>query len=62
MEEVKQIVSDIRNKIFRPIYFLMGDESYYIDKISEYVAQNVLTEEEKAFNQMVLYGKEITIE
>lgn len=62
MEEVKQIVSDIRNKIFRPVYFLMGEETYYIDKISEYIATNVLSEEEKAFNQMLLYGKETSIE
>ncbi|WP_276392310.1 DNA polymerase III subunit delta [Eudoraea chungangensis] len=62
MDEVKQIVSDIRNKIFRPVYFLMGEETYYIDKISEYIATNVLSEEEKAFNQMLLYGKETSIE
>lgn len=40
----------------------MGEESYYIDKIAEYIEKNVLTEEERGFNQMVLYGKEVTIE
>ncbi len=62
MDEVKQIVSDIRNRIFKPIYFLMGEETYYIDKIAEFIAKNVLSEEEKAFNQMQLYGKEVSID
>lgn len=62
MEEVKQIVNDIRNGNISPIYFLMGDEPYYIDKIAQFISDNILTEEEKGFNQMVLYGKETTLE
>lgn len=62
MEEVKQIVNNIRNGIICPIYFLMGDEPYYIDKIAQFIGDNVLTEEEKGFNQMVLYGKETSLE
>ncbi len=62
MNEVKQIVNDIRNGNVKPIYLLMGEEPYYIDKISEYIEKNVLTEGERGFNQMVLYGKEVTIE
>lgn len=62
MEEVKQIVNNIRNGIISPIYFLMGDEPYYIDKIAEFISDNVLTEEEKGFNQMVLYGKETSLD
>lgn len=62
MNEVKKIVADIRNKHFKPIYFLMGEEPYYIDKIAEFIEENALTEEEKGFNQMVLYGKESTVE
>ncbi len=62
MEEVKQIVNNIRNGIISPIYFLMGDEPYYIDKIAQFISDNVLTEEEKGFNQMVLYGKEVSLE
>ncbi len=53
------IIADLKQRKFRPIYFLMGDEPYYIDKISDYVAANVLKEEEKAFNQTVLYGKDV---
>jgi len=61
MDEVKQIVADIRNGNIKPIYFLFGEEPYYIDKISQFIEKNVLTEEEKGFNQMVLYGKEAGI-
>ncbi len=62
MDEALQIVNDIRKGILRPIYFLYGEEPYYIDKISDYIASKVLTEEEKGFNQMVLYGKDVSIE
>ena len=62
MDEVKQLVSDIKNKKLKPIYFLMGEEPYYIDKISDYIEDHVLQEEEKGFNQMVLYGRDVTVE
>ncbi|WP_416444004.1 DNA polymerase III subunit delta [Leeuwenhoekiella sp. A16] len=62
MEEVKRIVSDIKNGNIKPIYFLMGEESYYIDQISAYIDKNLLSEEEKGFNQVVLYGRDVTIE
>lgn len=62
MSDVTKIVSDIKNGNIKPIYFLMGEEPYYIDKISEYIENNVLSEEEKGFNQMVLYGRDVTIE
>ncbi len=62
MEEVKQIVENINKGNIAPIYFLMGDEVYFIDKISEYIGNNVLTEEEKGFNQLILYGKETSVE
>jgi DNA polymerase-3 subunit delta len=62
MSDVTKIVSDIDKGNIKPIYFLMGEEPYYIDKISEYIENKVLTEEEKGFNQMVLYGRDVTIE
>ncbi|AOW19419.1 DNA polymerase III subunit delta [Urechidicola croceus] len=62
MADVTQIVSDIKHGDIKPIYFLMGEESYYIDKISEFIEKSVLTEEEKGFNQMVLYGRDVTID
>ncbi|MGB5818036.1 MAG: DNA polymerase III subunit delta [Saonia sp.] len=62
MDEVKRIVDQIQNGNSSPIYFLMGEESYYIDKIAEFIEKSVLTEEERGFNQMVLYGKDVSIE
>ena len=62
MSDVTKIVSDIKNGDFKPVYFLMGEEPYYIDKISEFIENNVLTEEEKGFNQMVLYGRDVAVE
>lgn len=50
------IISDLKNRIFKPVYFLAGEESYYIDLISDYIQEKVLPEEEKAFNQIILYG------
>lgn len=57
----EQILADLKNKIYKPIYFLMGEESYYIDQITNYIDKNTLPEEEKSFNQTVLYGKDIEI-
>ena len=62
MNEVTQIVSDINKGNIKPIYFLMGEESYYIDKIADYIEKSILTEEERGFNQMVLYGRDVTVE
>lgn len=52
----EEIVRDVRNGVYAPIYFLMGEEDYYIDRISEYIVDSVLTEAEKEFNLTVLYG------
>lgn len=57
---LEQLIKDINNKIYAPIYLLMGEEGYYIDKISEYLMSKVLDEQEKAFNEHVFYGKDIT--
>lgn len=62
MDEVVKIVNDIKAGNIKPIYFLMGEEPYYIDKLSDYIEENVLTEEEKGFNQTVLYGRDVSIE
>lgn len=62
MDEVVKIVNDIKGGNIKPIYFLMGEEPYYIDKLSEYIETNVLSEEEKGFNQTVLYGRDVSIE
>ncbi len=62
MNEADKIITDIKNRNFKPIYFLMGDEPYYIDKIADFIDKNVLSEDEKGFNQVVLYGRDTTIE
>jgi DNA polymerase-3 subunit delta len=62
VDEVTRIVNDIKNGNIKPIYFLMGEEPYYIDKLTEYIENNILTDEEKGFNQMVLYGKDVSME
>ena len=62
MDEVVKIINDIKAGNIKPIYFLMGEEPYYIDRITEYLEDNLLTEDEKGFNQMVLYGRDTTID
>lgn len=62
MNEINQIVSDIKSGNIKPIYFLMGEEPYYIDKISDYIEENVLDEAEKGFNQIVMYGRDVSVE
>lgn len=53
-----QIVKDIHGTRYTPVYFLHGDEPYYIDKISDLIENTVLNEGEKSFNQVVMYGKD----
>ncbi|MGY8939568.1 MAG: DNA polymerase III subunit delta [Flavobacteriales bacterium] len=62
MNEIRNIVADIKNGNIKPIYFLMGEEPYYIDKISDYIEAHVLADSEKGFNQQVMYGRDVTIE
>lgn len=57
----EQILTDLRKKNYSPVYFLMGDESYYIDYISDFIQRNVLAETEKEFDQTILYGKDVDI-
>jgi DNA polymerase-3 subunit delta len=62
MNEIRNIVSEIKKGNIKPIYFLMGEEPYYIDKISDFIEENILDEAEKGFNQQVMYGRESSIE
>ena len=52
----ESIMKELRARNFSPVYLLMGDESYYIDKICDYLMENVLQPEERDFNQVVLFG------
>jgi len=55
------ILTNLKNKIYHPVYLLHGEESYFIDVISDYIEQNVLNDLEKEFNQTIVYGKDINI-
>ena len=57
----QEIIQQINKKIYHPVYFLMGEEIYYIDKISNYISKNILKPEEKEFNQIILYGKDTDV-
>lgn len=57
----ESVVRSVQNREFKPIYYLMGEESYYIDRISDYIASQVLTEEQKDFNLTVMYGSDTNI-
>ena len=61
MNDVNQIIGDIKKGNIQPIYLLTGEEPYFIDKISDYIEKNILSEEEKGFNQMVMYGGDVEV-
>ena len=54
------IMHDLKAREYKPIYYLMGEEPYYIDKISDYIAENVLPPEQCDFNMTVMYGADVT--
>jgi DNA polymerase-3 subunit delta len=53
----EQIMTSLRRREYLPVYFLMGEEPYFMDKISDYLAGSVLEESQRAFNQMMIYGQ-----
>ena len=62
LQEINSIISKIKNKIYSPIYFLMGEETYYIDSITKLLNENVLSDDQESFNKTILYGKDTSIE
>lgn len=54
----EDIAKDIKNKKFAPVYLLMGEEDYYIDRIADYIVEKALDENEREFNLTVMYGLE----
>lgn len=56
-----KIISDLKNKVYHPVYFLMGEEPFFIDEVSNYIEKNILDDSEKEFNQTILYGGETNI-
>lgn len=61
MSDFTEILTDLKRKIYKPVYFLCGEEPYFIDQISDYVENNVLDESEREFNQTVLYGRDVDL-
>ncbi len=59
--QVKKIWTDLKAGKFAPVYFLQGEETFYIDLISDYIEKYALSDAEKGFNQVVLYGKDVTM-
>ncbi|MFH0841113.1 MAG: DNA polymerase III subunit delta [Bacteroidota bacterium] len=57
----EEIISDLKKRIFKPVYFFAGEEPYYIDLLTDYIQEKILPEAEKSFNQVVLYGEDTTI-
>jgi DNA polymerase-3 subunit delta len=57
----EDIISGLKKRIFKPVYFLAGEEPYYIDQITSYIETSILPEEEKAFNQIIIYGDDTNI-
>ena len=56
----ESIMKSLKAREFAPVYILMGDEPFYIDKICDYISETVLQPEERDFNQVVLFGADIT--
>ena len=56
----EDIMADLKAGKYAPVYYLMGEESYYIDKISDYIAEHALAPEERDFNQTVVFGSDVT--
>ena len=54
----QQVLAQLQQKQYAPVYFLQGEESYYVDLIMDYVEANVLSAAEKGFNLTVVYGKD----
>lgn len=55
------IMADLKRGKFAPVYFLQGEETYYIDWISQFIEEHALPQADRSFNQVILYGKEIAM-
>ena len=56
--QASSVLKDLKEGKYSPVYFLQGEEPYYIDEISDYIEKNALDESQKGFNQMVMYGRD----
>lgn len=63
MKKSKEIIASLKQKSYAPIYFLVGEkETFFVDKIASYIEENVLSEEERGFNQQVMYGRDVSMD
>ena len=60
-QDPKLVLQELKENIYRPIYFLQGEETFYIDEISDFIEKNCLEEAQKGFNQIILYGKDVDV-
>lgn len=60
--EFKEIIGDLKKKKYAPVYFLSGEEPYFIDQICDFAEKNILDESEREFNLQVLYGRDIDVQ
>ena len=56
----ESVMRDLKAQKYAPVYILMGDESYYVDKIADYIADNVLEPDDRDFNQTIIFGADTT--
>ena len=61
MKEVQNIINDIKKGDIKPIYFLAGEEPFFIDQINDYIEAHLLPDEAKGFDQMTLYGLDVNL-
>ncbi|MCD4737591.1 MAG: DNA polymerase III subunit delta [Bacteroidales bacterium] len=61
MKKFDEVIQDLEKKIYYPVYFLSGEEPYYIDFISDFIEEHVLDEQDKEFNQSVVYGRDTSV-
>lgn len=62
IDDYEDIIKDLKNKKYYPIYFLMGEEDYFIDEIVDYISKNILEENVRDFNQTTIYGSDTSLE
>ena len=61
MSELKKFITSVKKDGYKPVYFLMGDEPYFIDHLTDFFIDNVIPEDEKSFNQIIVYGKDTNV-
>ncbi len=61
-KEASEILSQLKQGVFAPVYFLQGEEPFFIDQVSDFIEKHALSEQDKTFNQSILYGKEVRLQ